>query len=139
MTEQSLLQFRRLAQGVKMIRQSLEETFGGSILPNTEQVETPLQECELIAQAIYGLRPVAALDDNLYTAINNVVEQRLAEALATDMTINLPDWVNDVVNSLADMIALAEPGEQEDGIVDFAIERLRELVPQKRRELERER
>ena len=36
-------QYRELAQGVRMIRQALEETFGTGILPNTEQVETPLR------------------------------------------------------------------------------------------------
>jgi hypothetical protein len=50
-------QYRELAQGVRMIRQALEETFGTGILPNTEQVETPLQECDLIAKAIYALKP----------------------------------------------------------------------------------
>jgi hypothetical protein len=39
-----------------MIRLALEETFGAGILPVTTKVETPLQDCELIAQAIYHLK-----------------------------------------------------------------------------------
>jgi hypothetical protein len=38
-----------------MIRQAFEETFGASLLPNPERAETALQECELIAKAIYSL------------------------------------------------------------------------------------
>jgi hypothetical protein len=46
-----------------MIRQALEETFGASILPNSERVETSLQECELFAKAIYGLRSTSPMPD----------------------------------------------------------------------------
>jgi hypothetical protein len=48
-------QYIDLAAGVRNIREALETAFGASILPGTEQVETSLQECELIARAIYSL------------------------------------------------------------------------------------
>lgn len=49
-------QYRELAQGVRMIRQAVEETFGVSV--NSERAETALQECEMIAKAIYSLCPI---------------------------------------------------------------------------------
>jgi hypothetical protein len=55
-TDRAMEQYKELTQGIRMIRQAVEETFGASILPNSEQVETSLQECELIAKAIYSLK-----------------------------------------------------------------------------------
>jgi hypothetical protein len=49
-------QYKELCQGVRLIRQALEETHGAGILPVTTAVETPLQDCELIAKAIHSLK-----------------------------------------------------------------------------------
>jgi hypothetical protein len=56
MTDRDLERCRELAQGVRMIRLALEETFGAGVLPVATAVETAEQDCELIAKAIYSLK-----------------------------------------------------------------------------------
>jgi hypothetical protein len=47
-------QYRELTQGLRMIREAVEQTFGAGALPGGEYAgATPLDECEAIAKAIY--------------------------------------------------------------------------------------
>jgi hypothetical protein len=50
----SLRNYREICQGIRMIRLAVEETFGDNRLPASEHIETPIQECEAIARAIYA-------------------------------------------------------------------------------------
>jgi hypothetical protein len=49
-----MLQYRELAQGVRMIREAVKQIFGSDALPASEYAgATPLEECEAIARALY--------------------------------------------------------------------------------------
>jgi len=53
--EDAMRHYRELAQGVRMIREAVEQTFGAGLLPAGEHTAvTPLEECEAIARAIYA-------------------------------------------------------------------------------------
>jgi hypothetical protein len=52
--DEAMRQYRELTQGIRMIREALEQTFGTGVLPAGEYAGvTPLEECEAIARAIY--------------------------------------------------------------------------------------
>jgi len=47
-------EYRELTQGIRMIREAVEQTFGAGALPAGEYAAaTPLEECEAIARATY--------------------------------------------------------------------------------------
>jgi len=53
--QEAMRQYRELTQGVRMIREVVEQTFGAGVLPAGEYAgATPLQECEALARAIYA-------------------------------------------------------------------------------------
>jgi len=53
--EDAMRHYRELAQGVRMIREAVEQTFGAGLLPAGKHAAvTPFEECEAIARAIYA-------------------------------------------------------------------------------------
>jgi hypothetical protein len=53
--QEAMRQYRELTQGVRMIREAVEQTFGAGVLPAGEYAgATPLEECEALARAIYA-------------------------------------------------------------------------------------
>jgi hypothetical protein len=54
---QLLKNYRDLTMAVRNIREAVERSFGASLLPSGEHTgATPVDECEVIARAIYALR-----------------------------------------------------------------------------------
>ena len=52
--EDAMREYRELTQGMRMIREAVEQTFGAGALPAGEYAAaTLLEECEAIARAIY--------------------------------------------------------------------------------------
>ena len=52
--EDAMRQYRELAQGVRMIREVVEQTFGAVLPPAGRYAgANPREECEAIARAIY--------------------------------------------------------------------------------------
>jgi hypothetical protein len=50
-----LKNYHDLTQAIRLIREAVEITFGGDLLPPLrEELPTPLHECEAIARAIYA-------------------------------------------------------------------------------------
>ena len=64
---------------------------------------------------------------DLHTAINELVEQRLKQALRTGETINLSDWLDDFAASF-DMIVQGAPDEEQLELAEYAVERLRYFI-----------
>ena len=53
--EDAMRKYRELTQGIRMIREAVEQTFGAGLLPAGEYAgATPLEECEAIARAIHA-------------------------------------------------------------------------------------
>jgi hypothetical protein len=44
--------------------------------------------------------------DCLHCAINKIIEERAKRALDADTVINLPDWLDDMMFSVADLICV---------------------------------
>jgi hypothetical protein len=124
--------YKDLAQGVLMIRKALEETFGAGILPSIDelQTDTAIEECELIAKAISALAPPSEDDfgNDLHQAINGLVMRRLMQMLRTGETVNVLEWVEHLVDALADLIVSASPREQRPRLIEHAIEELPQSV-----------
>ena len=70
--------------------------------------------------------------DNLYEAINDLVEQRLRDAFETGETINVPDLVSEMTESLADVIVCSAPLEEQSLLMAHVVEELGRLVKEKR-------
>lgn len=95
----ALLQnYRNLGQGVRMIREAVEQVYGASLLPAGEHTgPTPIHECEAIAKAIYAAAdvrsPVASdhlVDANKVTGVPVTDAPGRAQAIA-----GLPsDWLH---------------------------------------------
>jgi hypothetical protein len=66
--------------------------------------------------------------DCLHCAINKIVEERANKALETDEVINLPEWLDDMVLSVADLILYAAPPEEHKNMLAYAVSRLDEIV-----------
>jgi hypothetical protein len=67
--------------------------------------------------------------DCLHCAINKIIEERAKRALEADAVINLPDWLGDMMLSVADLILCAAPPEERKNMLAHAIARLVEAVP----------
>jgi hypothetical protein len=66
--------------------------------------------------------------NSLHRAINKLVEQRAQKALDNDDPINLPDWLDQMVQSMADLILYAAPPEEHGRMLSYAVSRLQEIV-----------
>jgi hypothetical protein len=66
----------------------------------------------------------------LYDDINEVVVRRLSNALLTNQKVNLPEWVSDVTEALAEMILQQSEIEQAD-LVAHAHEQLDYFIREK--------
>ena len=66
--------------------------------------------------------------DCLHCAINKIVEERANKALDAETVINLPDWLDQMVQSMADLILYAAPPEEHGRMLAYAIDRLAEIV-----------
>ena len=67
-------------------------------------------------------------EDSLHGAINKIVEQRAQTALENADPINLPDWLDQMVQSMADLILYAAPPEEHGRMLSYAVSRLHEIV-----------
>jgi hypothetical protein len=53
--EDAMTQYRELTQGVRMIREAVEQTFGAGLLSSGEYAgASPVEDCEAIARSIYA-------------------------------------------------------------------------------------
>jgi hypothetical protein len=77
-----------------------------------------------------SLEEVAMYD--LYTAINDLIEQRLKEAVRTGEVINLPDWIDAFAEAFADMIVTSTPEHERDRMIQYALESLSDCIREKR-------
>src|SRR5215203_3514965 len=59
--------------------------------------------------------------DSLHHAINKIVEQRAQMALENNDPINLPDWLDVMVQSMADLILYAAPPEEHGRMLSYAV------------------
>lgn len=95
----ALLQnYRNLGQGVRMIREAVEQVYGASLLPAGEHTgPTPIHECEAIARAIYAAADVRSpvASDQLVDA-NKVIGVPVTDAPGRAQAIaGLPsDWLH---------------------------------------------
>jgi hypothetical protein len=69
---------------------------------------------------------------DLYEAINDLVEQRLRDAFETGETINVPDLVSQITESLADVIVCSAPLEDQARLMAHVVAELGRLVEEKR-------
>jgi hypothetical protein len=66
--------------------------------------------------------------DCLHCAINRVVEERAHAVLDANEIINLPEWLDAMVLSVADLILYAAPPEQHQNMLAHAVARLEGIV-----------
>ena len=66
----------------------------------------------------------------LHCAINRIIEERAKRALDEDTVINLPDWLDNMMLSVADLILCAAPPEERRNMLAYAIASLVEAVPE---------
>jgi hypothetical protein len=57
---------------------------------------------------------------DLYTEVNELVEGRLNKALRTGAMIHLPDMVEQLVESLADMIVWGAPLDEQGPLIEHS-------------------
>jgi hypothetical protein len=67
-------------------------------------------------------------EDCLHCAVNKIIEQRAKRALDADAVINLPDWIDDMMLSVAELILYGAPPEERKNMLAHAIARLEETV-----------
>jgi hypothetical protein len=67
--------------------------------------------------------------DCLHCAINSIVEERAQKMLDANGIINLPEWLDDMILSVADLILYAVPPEQHQNMLAHAVARLRATAP----------
>ena len=70
---------------------------------------------------------------DLHRAINDLVAKRLKKALQSGEMINLPDWISEIAESLADMIVQGAPDEEQERMIRHALKRLKFFVREKQR------
>jgi heptaprenylglyceryl phosphate synthase len=68
----------------------------------------------------------------LSEAINELVEQRLRRALDSGETINMPDLASEITESLADLIVIGAPPEEQPGLIAHVVAQLGRFVAEKR-------
>lgn len=61
---------------------------------------------------------------SLYDDVNRLVEKRVENAHETGELINLPDWVSEMTESLADMIVNGCPPDDRATLIAYAFEQL---------------
>jgi hypothetical protein len=66
--------------------------------------------------------------DCLHCAINKIVERRAQEAFDTGAVINLPEWIEQMVESIADLILVAAPAEEHRNMLVHAVTCLEKIV-----------
>jgi hypothetical protein len=66
--------------------------------------------------------------DCLHCAMNRIVEERAEKVLDANAIISLPEWLDDMVLSVADLILYAAPPEQHQHMLAHAVARLQEIV-----------
>src|ERR1700704_133487 len=87
----------------------------------TSQPRSNRRKAQDQAQRVRGImrRPSAGVASRseqvskLYEDVNNVVLAHLNQALETGKTINVPDWVSDVTEALADLVLHGAPTDEQ--------------------------
>jgi len=69
---------------------------------------------------------------SLYDDVNNVVVAHLKTALASGDTINVPDWVSELMQAVADVILHAAPTNEQPALIGHAHQQLDEHIAMKR-------
>jgi hypothetical protein len=76
---------------------------------------------------------------DLYDDINNLVDSKLKQVNACGEPVDLTEWVSQLAESLADMIAFGTPAELQHTMMLFAMERLEHFVSENQKMLAEER
>jgi hypothetical protein len=71
---------------------------------------------------------------SLYEDVNNVVVAHLGKALASGDKINVPNWVSEMVEAVANMILHAAPTDEQPALIGHAHQQLDEHIAIKRAE-----
>ena len=69
-------------------------------------------------------------DTSLYDDINNLIVERLKMTLLTGEKVNLPDWVSDMAQCMADMI-LQQPEREQLKLIAHAHDELDDFIREK--------
>jgi dihydrofolate reductase len=68
---------------------------------------------------------------NLCEAINDLVEERLRDALETGQIINVPDLASQMTESIADLIVCSAPPEEQPRMIAHVVDELGRFVKKK--------
>jgi hypothetical protein len=64
----------------------------------------------------------------LHCAINDLVIERVKKCVDAGGRINLPDWAEDMAQSLADLILVAAPPEEHDRLLAHTVAHLSDIM-----------